>query len=64
VCLTFDRPPANATKKNSGNMMLGSRIALFVSALWIPRQATASATECVRARALMSAPAACAGPVS
>ena len=33
----------------------------FVNALWIERQATASATERVRASAVMSAAAACAG---
>ena len=58
---TPDRPPANAMKKNSGNRTLGSRIAGFVKALWMPRQATASATERVRASVLMSAPASFAG---
>ena len=44
--------------------MLGRRIAGFVNALWIARQATASATERVRASALMSAAAWSAGRAS
>ena len=41
--------------------MLGSRIAGFVKALWMLRQATASATERVRASELMCAAASSAG---
>ncbi len=46
---TFESPPANAVKKNSGKMIEGSRNAGLVVKLWICRQATACVTSSVPA---------------
>jgi hypothetical protein len=41
----LDSPPANAVKKNSGNITAGSRSAGFVKKWWRFRHATTAAAE-------------------
>ena len=44
MSLTRERPPAKATRKNSGKMIEGTMIAGLTSVLWIERHATALVT--------------------